>query len=101
MTLTFYLFRTNFADGRGKWEYDVCPYLVDTEKDWDAFVESVQDQWQQEYDWAEHYRGCDVERADRPPKEWLQEKLAKTVAQAAYYRELAEQIQGILQTMKE
>lgn len=86
MKPTIYRYRTNFSDGEGVWEYTDRHYCK----------ENVKEFCDREYDWSQHYRGCDVEEVTFPSIEWAQKRVAEIEAGLKYRQSLLEYYRAYL-----
>jgi hypothetical protein len=79
MSVTYYKMRQNFSSGYGEWTFH------ETEEPWnDETLKEIARESHDEYDWSEHYRGCDIEKVEMPPWEWINKEMGSSLRQAQY-----------------
>lgn len=78
-TCYWWKWRQRMSSGYDKWQY-IFSYVKTAEQ-----LEELLDDGRTLSTWSEHYRGIDVQKVSRPPKQYLLEKIA-------YLRDRAEDL---------
>lgn len=87
-------YRQNFSSGHGIWEWKyIGSAAVDDE------ISDLKSQLHQEYDWSEHYRGCDIE-VGVPPITVVAEEIAKLERYIRWSTKTLEQLNLELEQMR-
>lgn len=90
MKPTIFRYRTNFSSGTGPWEYTDKYY----------YEEDIRADCESEYDYSEHYRGCDIEVVTFPPLEWAQKRVKAITSDIKYQQSLLEYYQAYIEGVK-
>ena len=82
--MKIYRYRQCFADGPSEWEYT------------DTYTgESLEEMLREEYSWADHYRGCDIEIVDADI-DFIKSKIEDAKESITYYQKYINRLESEL-----
>lgn len=93
--VTYYRIRQNFSSGMGDWVYH------ETDWPWDKdTVDDIAERSHNEYNWSEHYRGCDIEKVEFPPLKWVNASILDAQHRMQWAQARFERLRALRQTIE-
>ncbi len=80
-------YREKWSYGFSKWEYSFVGDMS-----FESYVYLKEEESENEWNWSEHYRGCEIEKVEDPPIEVVKEKIEKTKSTIKSYEKQLEEL---------